>query len=110
MEVKQYVEYDFDYGAVSIDQIASYAYGEALSPDGGPICQTDTEWFRAWAKKQLRHEHDIAANATIWFLQFDVYQANTGKDVPTFVVEGIWQYWDFGDGLASRRKEQGSDV
>jgi hypothetical protein len=94
--IKEYVEYRFVYESVSIDAIASFAYGEALSPDGGDVCQSDMDWFRAWAKKQLRHEHDIAAKATIWFLRFDVYQANVGTDVPTFVVEGTWQHWNKG--------------
>jgi hypothetical protein len=89
IEVKPYVPVPY-HSKVTIADIAAFAYGQAL--EDGPCWHTDTDWFRAYALKEIRHRYDIPAKQAMTFTMFDVFYMERPE---MYVIDSKFMVYSF---------------
>ena len=86
----EYTLYPFVFEAVSVSDIASFAYGQALSPDGIQVQRNNRNWFIEWSRHKLAWINDVRPSE-VEFRGFDVFSGGT-PDNYYFTIQGKWMY------------------
>ena len=90
----EHVSQPFTFQSVSVTDIAEMSYGFALSPSTDDpnyrVRRNNTDWFKAWAQKQIAHTHDCNPREVV-FEHFDVHpRMASSPDGFYYAVEGRW--------------------